>query len=601
MRLVASKVRVLLATVALSSTIGVKQLQAQIAPNLDTGTTVTPIGNRFDIGGGKLSGDNANLFHGLSQFGLTQGQIANFLSNPSTRNILVRVTGGAASRLDGLIQVSGSNANLFLMNPAGIVFGTSASLNVPGSFTATTANGIGFSGGWFNASGTNSYDTLNGNPSSYAFTVAQPGAIINAGSLTVVGLGQQLTLLGGTVVSSGGLSAPQGQIIVAAVPGQSIVRLSQPGALLSLEVQRPTPTDRVAAWTLPVLSLPQLLTGGSGNNATGLTVGANGQVTLMGSGVPIVPGDVAVRQATAPSGGTLIRATGTILGAAAFPQPPGPGNASRMLAPPPDQVLPPSSVQQTPPPEVALPSLPGSLAPPPDQTLPTLPNTSVRQSAPPDTTLPRPTLPSMVVPDCGAACPTKPANVPPSTQTPQTVSNSTGSNSPIVNFSTTTNQVNTVVTLPEALPQYASQTTANQTGSVQFSSVQSSPVQPINARLPVGDPEQNLTNGIDDVNRASAIARRLEELRKYLQKRWKATPQLTAKLQYRMRLDTQGSLQQVVPFEPEAATYLAALRLAPAGQAIAQPAAQNLEVIVILSPDGTVEVIPNSLTLRSAR
>jgi filamentous hemagglutinin family protein len=615
MRLAASKIKVLFATVALSTAIGVGQLQAQIVPNPgDTSTIVTPTGNRFDISGGRLSGDNANLFHGLSQFGLTQGQIANFLSNPSTRNILVRVTGGEASRVDGLIQVSGSNANLFLMNPTGIVFGTNASLNVPGSFIATTANGIGLGGTWFNASGTNNYDALIGNPDSYAFTVAQPGAIINAGNLTVTGVGQQLTLLGGTVVSSGGLSAPQGQIIVAAVPGQSVVRLSQPGALLSLEVLRPTPTDRVEAWTLPVLSLPQLLTGGSGNNATGLTVGANGQVTLTGSGVPINPGDGVVRQATAPPGSMLFRSTGTVLGAAAFPQvaTPDPGNASRMLSPPPSQLLPPSSVIQSPPPDAVLPALPNFGRPaPPNQFLPT---PSVRQAAPPETTLPSVgapnslAAPSLVVPDCGAACPTKPTNgLPQSTQTEQSAGNDAGNRSPIVNFSTTTSQVNTVVTLPEALPQYSSQTAANPTNPVQSSSAQasspaqSSPVQPVNALLPVGDPEQHLTNGIDDVNQASAIARRLEELKKYLQKRWKATPQLTAKLQYRMRLDTQGSLQQVVPFEPEAATYLAALRLAPAGQAIAKPAAQNLEVIVILSPDGTVEVIPNSLTLRSAR
>ena len=603
MRLAASKLRVLFVTTALSSTIGVGQLHAQIAPTPgDTGTIVTPVGNRFDISGGRLSGDNANLFHGLSQFGLTQGQIANFLSNPSTRNILVRVTGGEASRLDGLIQVTGSNANLFLMNPTGIVFGANASLNVPGSFTATTANGIGFGSGWFNASGTNNYSALIGNPGSYAFTVVQPGAIINAGNLSVTGLGQQLTLLGGTVVSSGGLSAPQGQIIVATAPGQSVVRLSQPGALLSLEVQRPTPTDRVTAWTLPVLSLPQLLTGGSGNNATGLTVDVTGQVTLTGSGVSITPGDVAIRQATAPSGSTLFRATGTVLGAAAFPSPPPPsGNvpAIRLLSPPP------ASLQQSPPPDVTLPTpvtpTPGRPSPPPDQVLPTTPNTSVRQVVPPDKTLPT-LAPSLVVPDCGVACPTQPTNgLPQSTQTQQSAGNSTGNSSPIVNFSTATNQSNPVVTLPEALPQYSSQTAANQTSSVPSSSVPSSPVQPINALLPSGDPDQNLTNGIDDVNQASAIARRLEELKKYLQKRWKATPQLTAKLQYRMRLDTQGSLQQVVPFEPEAATYLAALRLAPAGQAIAKPAPQNLEVIVILSPDGTVEVIPNSLTLRSAR
>ncbi|MBC7970880.1 MAG: filamentous hemagglutinin N-terminal domain-containing protein [Verrucomicrobia bacterium] len=622
MRRVAREIQVLLAAIALSSAIGVDQVQAQIVPNPgDTGTTVSPVGNRFDIGGGKLSGDNANLFHSLSQFGLTQSQVANFLSNPSTRNILVRVTGGEASRLDGLIQVSGSNANLFLMNPTGIVFGASATLNVSGSFIATTANGIGFGANWFNASGTNNYEALVGNPGSYAFTVAQPGSIINAGSLTV-GTGQQLALLGGTVVSSGGLAAPDGQIIVAAVPGQSIVRLSQPGSVLNLEIQRPTPTDRVEAWTLPVLSLPQLLTGGSGSNATGLTVNANGQVALTGSGVQIAPGDVAVRQATAAPGGTLFRATGSTLDATAFLQiqPLGSKPASRIVTPPPDQVLPTSPVLTSPPPDSTLPARPspgGRLVLPPDPILPPtnlivpptrfLPRPSVRQPVPPNSTLPPVALPSVTAPDCGSACPTQtiPSSQPTRTQT----SGNTGS-TPIVNFQSPTNQPNPVVTLSDPLPQYSSQSTASQPSQVQINSTQSNVVQsnavqvnfvqPGDSVLPIGVPDQNLSNGaIDAVNQESAVALRLEALKKYLQKRWKATPQLSSKLQYTLFLDGKGAIQQVVPVGQEAATYLADLKLPSVGQANARPAAQGLEVTVRLSPDGTVEVIPNSLTLRN--
>ncbi|WP_204101791.1 MULTISPECIES: filamentous hemagglutinin N-terminal domain-containing protein, partial [Spirulina sp. CCY15215] len=110
--------------------------------------------------------------------------IANFLSAPEIRNILSRVVGGNPSLINGLIQVTGGNSNLFLMNPAGIVFGNNASLNVPGDFTATTATGIGFGDGFFDAFGNNNYQTLTGNPNQFAFDLAQPGAIINAGNLT---------------------------------------------------------------------------------------------------------------------------------------------------------------------------------------------------------------------------------------------------------------------------------------------------------------------------------------------------------------------------------------------------------------------------------
>ncbi|HEY9610684.1 filamentous hemagglutinin N-terminal domain-containing protein, partial [Allocoleopsis sp.] len=142
-----------------------------------TGTVVTRDGNRFDIQGGTQAG--SNLFQSFQQFGLSQGQTANFLSNPGILNILGRVVGGEPSIINGLIQVTGGNSHLYLMNPAGIVFGTGASLNVPASFTATTATGIGFGSPpftrWFNAVGSNDYQSLIGTPTTFAFDIARPG------------------------------------------------------------------------------------------------------------------------------------------------------------------------------------------------------------------------------------------------------------------------------------------------------------------------------------------------------------------------------------------------------------------------------------------
>src|SRR5919199_493976 len=184
----------------------------QAAPD-GTGTLVTPDGNRFDISGGTLSSDRTNLFQSFQRFGLSPGQTANFLSSPEIRNILGRVVGGEPSIINGLIQVTGGNSNLFLMNPAGIVFGAGASLNVPAAFTATTANGIGFGNNWFNATGTNDYSALVGTPSTFAFTTNQPGSIINAGNLAV-NQGQNLTLVAGTVVNTGKVVAPAGTVTI---------------------------------------------------------------------------------------------------------------------------------------------------------------------------------------------------------------------------------------------------------------------------------------------------------------------------------------------------------------------------------------------------
>ncbi|NER21448.1 MAG: CHAT domain-containing protein [Symploca sp. SIO1C2] len=240
-------------------------LQAQpIIPATDgTGTRVTIEGDRFDIQGGSLSRDGANLFQSFEQFGLDRGQTANFLTLPGIQNILGRVVGGNPSVINGLIQLTGGNSNLFLLNPGGIIFGADASLNVPADFTATTATGIGFGGdNWFNAFGNNDYQKLVGTPSQFAFDLLQSGTIINAGDLAV-GEGQNLSLLSGSVVNTGQLTASGGRITIAAVPGENLVRISQSGNLLSLEIEPPRDINGQVLPITPV-DLPTLLTGNSG-------------------------------------------------------------------------------------------------------------------------------------------------------------------------------------------------------------------------------------------------------------------------------------------------------------------------------------------------
>ncbi|MGL5192436.1 MAG: filamentous hemagglutinin N-terminal domain-containing protein, partial [Chroococcales cyanobacterium] len=265
-------------------------LAQTITPAADgTGTIVTPEGQQFNIEGGQLSQDGANLFHSFEQFGLDAGQVANFLSNPDIQNILGRITGGDASIINGLIQLTGGNSNLYLMNPAGILFGPNAQLNVPADFFATTATGIGFSqGNWFNAVGDNHWSHLVGTPSQFAFSTLQPGAIINKGNLTLEP-GQNLTLLGGTLLNTGTLSAPGGNITLSAVPGESIVRISQENHLLSLDIR-----TGISGLELPTpQSLPELLTGPGATHANQVTVNADGSVQLSGSGMSIEtqPGD----------------------------------------------------------------------------------------------------------------------------------------------------------------------------------------------------------------------------------------------------------------------------------------------------------------------
>ncbi|MEA5421270.1 CHAT domain-containing protein [Spirulina sp. CCNP1310] len=228
--------------------------QAQsITPSPDgTGTVVVYQGQTYHIQGGTQAG--ANLFHSFQQFGLDPGEIAQFLSQPGIDNILGRVTGGDPSVIQGLLQVTGGHSNLYLMNPAGIVFSSGARLDLPASFTATTADRIGFGSGWFNALGANDYSSLMGSPQQLAFLRSEPAAIVNEGNLTLTG--GELGLYGGAIAHTGQILAPN--VTLAAVPGENLVRIHQPGMLLSLEVP-----DTVLSGGITPLALPQLLTGGN--------------------------------------------------------------------------------------------------------------------------------------------------------------------------------------------------------------------------------------------------------------------------------------------------------------------------------------------------
>ena len=263
--------------------------------NDSTNTTVNQNGNQFDIQGGTRSRDGTNLFHSFDQFNLNSGQTANFLTTPDTRNILGRVTGGNASIINGLIQVVGGNSNLLLMNPVGVIFGKNASLNIPASFSVTTATDIGFNNNnsWFTAIGNNDYSNLVGNSSGYRFNVSKPGVIINEGNLNLKPE-NNLTLLGGTVINTGQLSTPGGNVNITAVEGNSTLKISQPGNLLSLEISSTVENRENISSFLPVLLLPELLTGGEINHATSVSINSQGDVVLDGLNTMIadVPGTI---------------------------------------------------------------------------------------------------------------------------------------------------------------------------------------------------------------------------------------------------------------------------------------------------------------------
>ncbi|MEM9218952.1 MAG: tetratricopeptide repeat protein [Cyanobacteria bacterium P01_F01_bin.150] len=232
-------------------------------------TEVTPIDDngvtRLDISGGTRAGDN--LFHSFEQFGVDADQIVNFISQPGIQNILSRVIGGDPSIINGVVTVTGGEPNLFLMNPSGIIIGNDARLDVPADFFVTTATGIEFESGLFSASGENNYDLLVGTPTGFRFNFEdpeiQPGIIINTGEFS----GNTLSLIGGFILTFGRTTSEQSSISAIPVPGENLVRISQPGNLLSLEIEPPNQEVASNLWSIPILELPELLTLGNGANA----------------------------------------------------------------------------------------------------------------------------------------------------------------------------------------------------------------------------------------------------------------------------------------------------------------------------------------------
>lgn len=282
------------------------------------GTNVQQFGSDYQIDGGIRN--DANLFHSFDQLNLDAGETANFRSQPNIQNILGRISGGDPSIIDGLLRVSGGETNLYLMNPAGILFGENARLDIPGSFTATTATGIGFGDGWFNAVGENDYSTLVGSPTDFAFSTAQPGSIVNQADLSV-NPGESLSLIAGNVVNVGQLEAPAGQIAIASVQGGERVRISQDGMLLSLEVSALDAGSSAGLNSLPFqpLDLPSLLTGTGTqlDHANQITVDADGTIRLgqgesrdiaanNASGIALLSGTTSVAGLVGQVGGQIV-------------------------------------------------------------------------------------------------------------------------------------------------------------------------------------------------------------------------------------------------------------------------------------------------------
>lgn len=199
---------------------------------------VSPASAQADlITGGATRG--SNLFHSFGEFNIGEGRETNFGNPVDIKNIFSRVTGSNPSRLLGKLGVLG-DANLFFINPNGIIFGENASLDINGSFVGSTASGIVFSeGNLFSATNPQAPPLLTVNVPLGLQFAGVPGKIINRSVVEdngeIIGLrvkpGKTLALVGGDIdIEGGSLDAEAGRIELGSVAGNNTVSLTSSDA-----------------------------------------------------------------------------------------------------------------------------------------------------------------------------------------------------------------------------------------------------------------------------------------------------------------------------------------------------------------------------------
>jgi filamentous hemagglutinin family protein len=290
---------------------------AQVAPDGSLSTTVrTSNGVDFTIDAGTTAG--GNLFHSFRDFSIPTGGSAAFNNGANVQNIIGRVTGGNASTIDGLIRANGS-ANLFLINPQGLIFGANAALDIGGSFIGSTADRIRF------ADGTELSTTRSTSP---LLTISTPTGLqysTNSGAIQVLGRGNNLAfdsesfavvrdsrpvglqvnsgrtlaLVGGAVTLQGGnLTAPSGRIEVGSVRNGWI---------------RLIPTD--LAWKLNYTGLDRF-NNIQLSNAASIDVSGNGSgnTQIQGRNIRLTDGSgiSVITEGNTPGGTTNLRASNAI-------------------------------------------------------------------------------------------------------------------------------------------------------------------------------------------------------------------------------------------------------------------------------------------------
>jgi filamentous hemagglutinin family protein len=194
------KIKYLMSYGLTTAVFSIVNVQAEVILDGSLGRNENLMGPNFAISAdlGRQVGDN--LFHSFQTFNLNQSETATFTGPDQVKNVINRVTGGTVSTIDGTLRSLMPQADFYFLNPAGIIIGEHAQLDVPGSVHLSTADVLRLEdGGQFAATHPQTSLLTVAPPSAFGFLSDSPAKITLAGSQLSVSDGKTLSVIGGDI------------------------------------------------------------------------------------------------------------------------------------------------------------------------------------------------------------------------------------------------------------------------------------------------------------------------------------------------------------------------------------------------------------------
>jgi filamentous hemagglutinin family protein len=274
------------------------------------GRTHNISGNIYSIpeSQGKVAG--RNLFHSFESFSVGTGDAAVFTTTtPTLQNVIGRVSGSSPTGINGLLALlpaPGSNPNLFFINPAGVMFGAGAQIDVPAAFYVSTANHLRFADGRRFVAGNGSDSTLSiAAPAAFGFLGTTRATVaVTGGAVLETSSGQSLSVVGSDIRidDDAALATRGGADIRLIASGADAVEIPLRGSL------------PLVHGFLNILNGGRVRTSSSGAKDGGNIVVAAGDITIDGKNRATPTGISSTASPDDLNGGLISTSTSTSLG-----------------------------------------------------------------------------------------------------------------------------------------------------------------------------------------------------------------------------------------------------------------------------------------------